>query len=208
MGLIASDPGGGQDFEPLAEGMHHAICIGIWDLGTQTMEKYGKPSEIALVHKVLLMWETPEERIEIEDNDLPRAISKQYTLSLHKKAALRKDLESWRGKRFTEEELEGFNLEKLLGVNCTLQVLHNKKNDKTYANVVSIVPLMKHMEKLKPENKIKFFSFTDHTNLPEGTPDWIADIIKSAEEWGGNGSQQGSYPENEEPPLEEDDIPF
>ena len=202
MGLTASDPGGNQDFDPINEGMHHAICIGLWDLGTHYMERFGKSA-----HKILLQWEVPEERIEIDGKDLPRAISKQYTLSLHQKANLRKDLQSWRGKSFTDKELEGFNLEKLLGVNCTLQVLHNKKDDKQYANVISIVPLMKHMEKRKPENSIKFFSFSDHTNIPQGTPDWIADIIKAADEWG-EGKQNNEFPYDDVPPPDDDDIPF
>ncbi|GAG46718.1 unnamed protein product, partial [marine sediment metagenome] len=36
------------------------------------------------------MWEIPAERIEIEGKDLPRAISKKYRVSLHKKANLTK----------------------------------------------------------------------------------------------------------------------
>jgi len=37
-------------------------------------------------------------------------ISKRYTMSLGEQSTLRKDLESWRGKKFTPEELQGFDL--------------------------------------------------------------------------------------------------
>jgi len=103
--------------------MHKAICYGVYDLGTQFNETFGNKN-----HKVLLQWELPEARIDIqkdgEDLNLPRAQSKIYTLSLHEKANLRKDLESWRGKSFTATELEGFDLKNLLGVDCQLQVIH------------------------------------------------------------------------------------
>ena len=103
MGLMAKDKGGG-DFTPIPEDLHLAVCYGIWDLGTQFSEKWEKS-----IHKVVIVWEIPGCRGEFERDghikDLPRAISKRFTLSLHKKSDLRKDLESWRGKKFTDEEL-------------------------------------------------------------------------------------------------------
>lgn len=206
MGLTAKDKGG-DDFEPIPEGMQHGICYGLYDLGTQRTEFQGTPKKI---HQVLLVWELPEIRIDLERDggeteNLPRSISKRYTLSLHKKANLRKELESWRGKTFTELELEGFNLQKLLGVNCTLQIMHNKKEDRTYSNISNVLPLLSHPQK-QPENPIRFFSFEDHTNIPEGTPDWISDIIKNAEEWGAGTALNEDIPYSDTPP--DDDIPF
>ena len=149
MGLTAKETGSGS-FDPVPEGMHHAVCYGLYDLGTQYNEKFNKN-----VHQVLLVWELPDERISVEKEgekkELLRSISKKYTLSLHEKAGLRKELEAWRGKSFTPEELQGFNLQALLKANCTLQVIHKHKNDKTYANIQSIVPLMKNMPKKPPE---------------------------------------------------------
>lgn len=203
MSLTAKDTGSGQNFDPVPEGMHHAICYALYDLGTQYNEKYGK-----FAQKVLITWELPDERIEIEgEGEKPRAISKKYTLSLHEKAILRKDLESWRGKSFTPEELVGFSLTKLLGVNCMLQVIHNKKETKIYSNITSIVPLMKNMEKKEPENRIRYFSFDEHDIIPEDTPGWIIDIIKSSEEW----RSKNNTDNNEEspfPPEDNDGIPF
>ena len=38
----------------------------------------------------------------------PFLVRRRYTASLHEKSALRKDLESWRGRAFTNVELDGF----------------------------------------------------------------------------------------------------
>lgn len=211
MGLYAKDKGNGGDFDPVPQGLHRAICYGVYDLGTQFSEVYGKSS-----HKILIQWELPDCRIDIDKDgetlNLPRAQSKMYTLSLHEKSNLRKDLESWRGRTFTKQELEGFNLEKLLGVHCQVQVMHRTKDDKTYANVSLVIPST-NGDKAEPENPIRFFSLEDHgTDIPEGTPEWIEKIIKDSDEWK---AQTGDIPtgENEPPwdddaPPVDDDIPF
>ena len=59
MGFIAKDPGGG-DFDPTPEGMWQSICIGVFDAGTQTSDRFGEQ------HKGVILWEIPELRIEIE----------------------------------------------------------------------------------------------------------------------------------------------
>lgn len=195
MGLTAKKTGGG-DYPPIPEGVHHAICYGIWDIGTHFIERFSKDA-----HQCIIAWELPEERITIEDKDLPRAASKKFTVSLHEKAELRKYLELWRGKAFTESELEGFDVKAILGANCFLQIIHKKKDNKTFANVVGVTPIPKGTAKRQAENTLKFFSFEDGSNIPEGTPDWISDQIKSAKEWGG-GSQE------EAPPVPDEEIPF
>jgi len=208
MGLIATDKGGG-DFDPITQGMHHAVCYGLFDLGTQFMETFGKWG-----HKVLLCWEIPEERIQIEKDgkklDLPRATSKEYTLSLGIKANLRKDLETWRGRAFTADELSGFDVKNILGKNCLIQIIHQQKGDKVYANVASITPLMKGVASKQPENPIKYFAFGDMTEIPEGTPEWIVKKIQASKEWKALNANP-SHPD--EPPFDvssipEDSIPF
>ncbi|MBF0102064.1 MAG: hypothetical protein HQK77_14270 [Desulfobacterales bacterium] len=196
MGLTAKDKGG-KDFEPVAEGLHHAICYAVIDIGTHFNAAFGKWH-----HQCYIMFELPDIRIEIEGKYLPRAISKKFTVSLHEKAELRKYLTTWRGRAFTEEELQGFDITKLMGVNCFIQIIHAKKNDKTYANIASITPLTKGVQKKELENKPIYFSFEDGmTNIPEGVPGWLVDQIKSAKEWGG---QSGAEQQDDV----SDDIPF
>jgi hypothetical protein len=198
MSLMARDKIGG-DFTPIPEDLHLAICYGIWDLGTQFSERWEKS-----VHKVLIVWEIPGCRGDFDRDgkkmNLPRAISKRYRLSLHKKADLRKDLESWRGKKFSDEELKGFDLKRLLGAPCQIQVLHNEVDKKIYANIAAITKAPGGT-KLTTENPLKFFSFEDGAEVPEGTPQWIMDLIRHAEEYKG-----GVHEEHDSP--EDSDIPF
>lgn len=210
MGLIAKQK---VDFEPIPEGMHPAVCYAVIDLGHQYSEKFKKYN-----HKVLIMWELPLSRIQItregetEARDLPRGCSKEYGLSLHRKADLRNDLESWRGKSFTETELAGFDVSKLPGVNATLQILHTSKDEKIYANVKAILPLPKEQWK-KPENPIKVFIFGESTALPECLPEWVLEKIKLAKEWSqfeaqlNGGNTSAKTPEELQPPSWIDEGP-
>ena len=191
MGIVAKDGGG---ISPVPEGLFQAVCWAVYDLGTQFSEKWNKTARQALI-----IWEIPEERIEVEKDekkvDLPRVVSKRYTLSLGDRALLRKDLESWRGKKFLPEELSGFDITKLVGVNCMIQIIHTIRDGKTYANISSIVPLVKGMEKLLPENKTRIFSMADGDSIPEDTPQWIIDLIKSSAEYKGRGDDaEGGVP--------------
>ena len=71
---------------------------------------------LSLIHIFIFMWELPGEEIEIEGEMKPRAISETYTNSLGEKANLRKMLENWRGRAFTQEEMDGFDLRNVLGL--------------------------------------------------------------------------------------------
>ena len=205
---MAKKPDGSGDFEPISAGNHQGVCYRYYDLGTQHSELFGKD-----IHKVLIIWEIPGERIEIEGESRPRVISKEYSLSLHKKANLRQDLEAWRAKPFTDEELEGFNLDKILRINALVNVSHNTKDDRTYANVASLSPLMKTMQKLQPENEVFGWSFTNDgpDQLPGDTPEWILKKIHSSLEWQSYSSEPtGQYEESPQEPSyhPEDEIPF
>ena len=142
---------------PLPEaGTVQAVCCGIWDLGLQLSNFKNEDGSDKYQHKIIIAWEIAQliDVPESEHNGKPYMLNKTYTLSLGEKANLRKDLESWRGKPFTEEEIRnGFNVENLYGINCIIGIAHEpNRNDPSivYANVTSILPLLKGMDKLKP----------------------------------------------------------
>ena len=203
MAVIASNNGGGSNFEPIAEGVHTAICYSIVDLGDQYSEKFNNTS-----HKVLITWELPDETIEIEGEIKPRAISKEYTLSLNDKANLKKDLEAWRGKKFTDEELKGFDLAQVLGKGCQLQVIHTSRGEKTYANIASIMGLPKGMKTGVPVNPIVDFDLNADDALTKlnTLPTWVQDKVKKSENYAAmvNSSSPGGFY-----PVEADEeLPF
>jgi len=131
-------------FEPIPQGSHIGICYSIIDIGTQKKEYSGKIKEQS---KIIITWELPKVRMLIDKDgnniNKPKAISREYTNSLHKKANLRNDLEVWLARKLSIEELISFDLTSLIGKNCLLNVIHNKSDDgeKTYVNVSAIMAL-------------------------------------------------------------------
>lgn len=107
---------GGSGFKGLEPGIYTARCDLIADLGMQE-------TNFGLKHKVYIRFSVPDETGETEDGEkFQMSIGKKFTASLGKRANLRKALESWRGKPFSEEELGGFELTKLLNAPATLVV--------------------------------------------------------------------------------------
>ena len=179
MSLIASDKGTGTHFEIIPEDTYTAICCEVIDLGLQENKTYDKVQP-----KVLIGWELPELQVEISGEMKPRIFTKQYTNSLNDKATLRKDLVAWRGKQFTEEELKGFDVSKLLGVPCLLQIVHSKSGDRTYANLGGITKLPKGMPQPTPQtDKIRFDIDESPLSMIDELPSWIQDIIKESIEY-------------------------
>jgi len=124
-----------KEYVPCPEGLHQAVACDLVDLGTVDGMYGPKP-------KLRLYWQIPDQ-INPETKK-PFIVAKQYTVSLHEKAALRKDLETWRGRRFTKEELSKFDMEKLMGVNCQVQIVHSTSDDgRVFANVETIIPIRK-----------------------------------------------------------------
>lgn len=207
----------GGDFSPVSAGVHHAVCYQVIDIGTQP-----QTGNFVAHRKVMIAWELPFERIEyIKDGkqvNLPRVISRDYTLSTDKKANLRKDLESWRGRPFTAEEISEFETAKLIGANCQICVVHKPSNDgkKVYANVSAIMPISKGTEKKNPENPTMIFDLpaTGPINFPEGMYEWIQNKIKNSEEYIDRTNGAPSRPDPSDEELQnkstgpDEDVPF
>lgn len=121
-----------QNFTPAPPGAHPGVLVDVVDLGLQEVTFQGKTK---IQPKCKLVWEIEAK----QENGKPFLTQKRYTLSLFDRAALYKDLKAWRGgKEFSEEELKGFDLERLIGVPCLLFIAHEERDGKTYANVTAI----------------------------------------------------------------------
>lgn len=143
MPIIASAAGesGTKYLHPADQ--YGAVCIDIIDLGKVKTEFNNK---VKFQHKIVIRFWCGEYNEEGE----PLFVGERFTLSLHEKAALRPFLEAWRGKRFTAEELNGFDIENLIGAHALIQVSHATRGEKTYANIDSIMKLPKGSEQIMP----------------------------------------------------------
>jgi hypothetical protein len=127
---------------PCPEGLHQGVCVDVVDLGPQETPWGLKP-------QVRLYWQLDA----LRDDGKPHLVSKFYNNSLNQKSTLCAHLEAWRGRKFTDKEREGFDLETVLGVNCQIQVVHKLADDgRVFANVQAIVPLGKGMVKMQAQD--------------------------------------------------------
>lgn len=216
MGFIASDNGGGN-YKRVPAGVHMGRCYSLIDLGTQRTEgQFGTKDQ----HKIQIGWELFGEddngqplTVDVDGVQMPMTIKKSYTVSLHEKAGLRKDLASWRGRDFTEEEAKAFDVSKLLGAPCMVNVTTSENNGKTYSNVAGLTRLPAAMKSSMPEavHKPIVFDLDQPDMKLFGTfHEKLQEAIKRAPEWR---ARNGSAPQHEsENPGGfgdfPDDIPF
>jgi hypothetical protein len=175
MAIIATDNGGGGDYSPVPQGTHVAICNMVVDLGKQRKEWQGQER---VRPEIFIRWELPNERLEWTDKDGhakegPRVIGQTYTLALNDRANLRRDLEAWRGRAFTSEELAGFDVAKLLGVPCMVTVTHSEKQGRIYANVSSVTGLPKGMPKPERCELTPIIYDGDNLGAWSELPEWL-----------------------------------
>lgn len=189
MGFIAKDSGGGN-FKRVPSGVHIGRCFSLVDLGTQeTSGQYGTK----LQHKIRIGWELFGEddqghplTVDVDGKTMPMTISKSYTVSLHEKSALRKDLAAWRGKDFTEDEAKAFDVSKLLGAYCMVNVTTSETNGKTYSNVAGLTPLPSALKASKPAGVHEFVVFnldTPDMDVFATFHDKLQEAIKRSPEW-------------------------
>jgi hypothetical protein len=146
--MTTSNTGG--DFAKATPGMVSAVCVRLIDMGTQDGGQWGPK------RKLMLAFEIDEAR----DDGKRFVVSASFNLSLHAKAALRQNIESWRGKAYGDGE--PVDLTKLLGKPAMLNLVESE--DGQYINIKSISPLAKGMTALEPEGDVFIFDFD--------APDW------------------------------------
>lgn len=188
MSLIARASEGGT-FTPVPPGMHLARCYRVVDLGTQKSEYLG---QIKNLPKIMIQFEVHSEddngNALVTGKGEPMTISKNFTLSLAEKATLRKDLVSWRGREFTNEELNGFELKNILGAWAYLSIAKSTGNNgKEYTNIMSINPVPPALKKNglpNGYNPTALFSLDDPNMEMFGTfSDGLKQKIMASPEW-------------------------
>jgi len=190
MAFIATDTGGNSSFKRVPPGVYIGRCYNLVDLGTQfTDGQYGPKSQ----HKIKLGWELFGEdengqplTMDINGIQLPMTVSKTYTVSLHEKAKLRLDLAAWRGKDFTEEEAKAFDVSKLVGAYCMVNVTHSETNGKTFTNIAGLTPIPGALKNSKPEpihKNVMFDLDNPDMNVFNTFHEKLQEAIKKSPEW-------------------------
>jgi hypothetical protein len=114
---------------------HAGVLVGLIDLGSRAKTFPG--AETRPVREVLLVWELPNARK--SGGTLSHVIGKCFTVSYHEKSKLRQTLESWRGQKYPDNY--DIDPTKFLGLPCLVNVSHNARGDRTFADVAGVSKL-------------------------------------------------------------------
>lgn len=121
-----------KTFEPCPEFTGKAVCVDV----TPLVERQGQFGTQQCFRVVFEIDMDHEER----KGERHCVWSRNLTPSLNPKANLRKFLRSWFGRDLTQVELDGFDTESLLGKPAQLVVVHEHKDNETYANIAACTP--------------------------------------------------------------------
>lgn len=162
---------------PVEPGVYMAVCIGFIDLGEQYSEMFKSHS-----NKGMYVWELPGETIEIDGEQKPRQLSKEFTISSSSKSNLRKFIESWNGKSYSDDEFLDFDLFDQIGKPCQLNVVLNES--KEYSNVDNIMPIPRGFPAPTSDTKQVRWDMEqwDDAVFAE-LPEWIQDKIKKSTQY-------------------------
>lgn len=195
-------------------GNHVSRCFSVIDLGSHTETgKFGTKTN----RKIKISWELTDElhTFKEEKGPEPFSLHRMFNFSTNEKATLRLTLEAWRGRPFTAEELESFDLKDLVGVPCMLNVVHAVREDKTYANIQGVSPIPKSLKGTLPaqHNPSVFYTISQGKDAAyEKLPDFLKEQIAKCEEWskspesGGNGLAANGSIQDDNP--FDSDVPF
>lgn len=189
-------------FLPHPEGQYVGTCVDIIDMGECVQKFPGTPDYIC--QKVVLVFVSGKRNDETGDL---HDVSPEFTVSMGKKANLRKFLEQWRGRPYTDEQADaGVPLDKLEGQGGII-VVYQKKSaaGRLYALISSIMPLMEGMK--APE----IVGYKRAPYWDDKKKQYAAEVAKwrtdNAPPAAGSSGEFDDFP----PPLEDDpenDLPF
>ena len=212
MPLLSKASGGGGDFDPVPAATHIARCISVVDLGFQDTP-WGRKE------KVYIGFEVPAVRVEWDDkegahHEGPALIGCTYTNSIHEKSVLGQHLVNWRGRAFTDEQKDGFDLFSILDIACMISVTHKQKGEKTYANVSGIMGAPKGTVVANRETDLLGYSPQDPARAGDfdKMPDWLQTKCKAGHNMDANPNEYPGQAPPGAPPAAggdfDDDIPF
>lgn len=162
---------------PVEPGVYMAVCVGVIDLGEQYSEKFKNYS-----NKIKFVWELAGETVNVDGEDKPRQLSKEFTISTSKKGHLRAFLTSWNGKTYSDEEFAEVELFDQIGRSCQLQVVLNETGE--YANVDNIMAIPRGIPAPKTDTAPIMWDMEKWDDeVFASLPEWVQEQIKKSTQY-------------------------
>lgn len=185
MPIVATTPES-KDFKLASEGVVQAVLNKVVDLGMVDTVFNGVAKK---TRKVQFWWQLAEMD---EDGKTPIFLPERFTLSLHEKAQLYKRIKGLFGKNPPPT----LDLEKLIGTQTNLVIVHNEGKDKTgnpktFANISATTKLT------TDQKKLEIVPMPDRKKAEQKTAPGASTV-----------QQKAANAITEENPITDDDIPF
>lgn len=182
-----------SNIPPHPEGQYPMVMIDLIDHGDVQVVFQGR---VQMKRKVTFRYFGGEMFERTDGTEGPLWVDHRLTLSLSKKGNMRKFLEAWRGRPFTDEEAKGFKVAVLLHKPALVQVSHNVTPERTWANIQSIMKLPKGMAAPEPP--------ADYVRVKDRPPKQVQQQGQGQPQ-GSQGARQGAPTPPKDP---DDDLPF
>lgn len=213
MEMMLKDTGTG--FKPAPAGTHLARCFKIVELGVQRVTFQNQTKELPKLQIYFELFGDDDDGNPLTSDDgAPLTISRRFTASLSPKSNLRPLLESWRGRPFSPQELQGFSLRNLLGKFAMVSVVHETVDTKTFANLIGLSGVPSAMRKSLPagHHPEQYFMIADpDMAMFAGFHEKLQTTIRAALNWKEPEAKKdtGGIEDMPADPMEDDsDIPF
>lgn len=158
-------------------GVYVAVCIGVVDLGEQHSELYKNYS-----NKVLFIFEIPDELVEVDGEQKPRWISREFTMSTSKKSKLLEFISAWNGKQYTPETFGELELFDQIGKACQLQLVASENGE--YTNIATVMQLPKGVNVTRKETDTYAFDMDQWSDdVFDSLPGWMQEKVKKSTQY-------------------------
>ena len=204
MGRYTDETKSGGGFRPDI-GIHNVICCQVIDLGTHNTEWEGKVTGKAPM--INYTFEFVDIELEHDGEKYHPMWGIREQKSLGKKANMKKFLEGWRGKQFTDEEKKNFDWGAPLGKACCLVIGPNTKGNPKLTAIAAT------KAKLKGTRELHDFWIEDEPDFefPEWMPPWMQTLIGESYEYSGRAEPEEEITDPRDVTQEDDEdseIPF
>jgi len=174
---------------PVDPGVYIAVCVHSIDLGEQLCEYKDKSKSFN--NQVQFVFELIGETVEIDGKQEPRTLSRTLNFTQSKNGGLRKFVQSWLGKTFSDEAFAEFDTNDLVGMPAQLSVILNESGE--YANIDTIMQLPKGMPAPRASLPLIRFDIEPWDDAVFAQlPDWAKEKVKKSTQY-----QEQHVPTNE-----------
>jgi hypothetical protein len=171
-------------FENIPDGKHAAVIFQMIDLGSQ---RFSKGDKEWYSPQMLIGFEIPGLTFETNDGDTLsqiKSITAFVSLNPSRQGiGLREIMDGIVGsKDWTDEQLQAFDLDTLLGKSCLIELAGVESKGKVYQNILSVEAFPVGVKPIREQVSVTVDDFKDDAKIT-ALPQWIQDKIAKSKEW-------------------------